>query len=313
MHQALANSMEHMTWLEPEASAVFDLELTEGSYALVGANQHAIAHLEAAPGGATSLSVEVIDGQIVGTSTLATGRVRLTMRNRTRHPALVLWASTAWAKTFDWASRVIAFEPFLSAKQLITNQTFRELHRAEGVGADGGMQLRSLAILFTDLTASTELYERVGDLKALELVRRHFEVLESIIARERGAVVKTIGDAVMASFAEPARALSAAAAMHEEMAKLEASESLTLKIGVHVGSCVAIESNQQLDYFGRTVNVAARVQARAGAGEVVTTQDVFDHPAALQIARTRFASSHPERLHLKGIEGEVLVHRLRAF
>ena len=167
--------------------------------------------------------------------------------------------------------------------------TTLELYRAEGVGTDG-MQLRSLAILFTDLTASTELYERVGDLKALDLVRRHFEVLQRVIAAERGAVVKTIGDAVMASFAEPDRALAAAAAMHRQMDQLGASEALTLKIGVHVGSCVAIESNQQLDFFGRTVNVAARVQAKAGAGDVVITKEVLDHAAAREVARSQFTS-----------------------
>ena len=150
----------------------------------------------------------------------------------------------------------------------------------------------------------------MGDLRALDLVRKHFEVLEKVNAQERGAVVKTIGDAVMASFAEPDRALAAAAAMHRQMKLLGASEELTLKIGVHVGSCVAIESNQQLDFFGRTVNVAERVQAKAGAGEVVITQDVLDHPAANEIARTQFGSMTQERVHLKGIEGDVLVHRL---
>jgi class 3 adenylate cyclase len=239
------------------------------------------------------------------------GPVKLVVRNRTGQPALFMCGSTAWTQTFDWAKAESRFDPMVTAKQLLTNQTFRELYRSEGVGAEGGMQLRSLAILFTDLTASTELYERVGDLRALDLVRKHFDVLQRVIAAERGAVVKTIGDAVMASFAEPDRALAAAAAMHRQMEQLGASEALTLKIGVHVGSCVAVESNKQLDFFGRTVNVAARVQAKAHAGDVVITQEVFANPAAREVARTLFAPAVEEHVQLKGIEGDVVVHRLR--
>lgn len=312
MHELIAKSFEVVRWLAPGESTTLALNLAPGPYVLAAPHEHAAMHLEAGPGGAAEQTVELLDGQLVGATRLANGPVKLVVRNRTGRPALFLCGSTAWATTFDWANGTSKFNPMVTGKQLLTNQTFRELYRSEGVGAEGGMQLRSLAILFTDLTASTELYERVGDLRALDLVRKHFDVLQRVIAAERGAVVKTIGDAVMASFAEPDRALAAAAAMHRQMERLGASEVLTLKIGVHVGSCVAVESNKQLDFFGRTVNVAARVQAKAQAGDVVITQDVLDHPGAREVARTQFAPALAERVHLKGIEGEVVVHRLRA-
>jgi class 3 adenylate cyclase len=311
LHDRIASSMQISRWLPTGETTTLELNLEPGTYVLCVPHLHAIAHLETSENGTSELAFEVLDGQIVGAAPLKPGPVKIVVRNRTPKPVLALWGSTSWTKTFDWTGASAKFAPQVSAKQLLTNQTFRELYRAEGVGTDGGMQLRSLAILFTDLTASTELYERVGDLKALDLVRRHFEVLQGVIAAEHGAVVKTIGDAVMASFAEPDRALAAAAAMHRQMAKLGASEELTLKIGVHVGSCVAIESNQQLDFFGRTVNVAARVQAKAGAGDVVITREVLEHPSAREVAKTQFTSASEERVHLKGIEGEVEVHRLR--
>ena len=311
LHERISGSMEISRWIPPGGSTTLELNLQPGPWVLCVPHHHSIAHLEAGERGTSELAFELLDGQIVGAAPIKAGPVKIVVRNRTPKPALALWGSTAWTKTFDWSQGGAKFSPQLTAKQLLTNQTFRELYRAEGVGTDGGMQLKSLAILFTDLTASTELYERVGDLKALDLVRRHFEVLQRVIAAERGAVVKTIGDAVMASFAEPDRALAAAAAMHRQMAMLGASEELTLKIGVHVGSCVAIESNQQLDFFGRTVNVAARVQAKAGAGDVVITREVLEHPSAREVAKTQFTSSSEERVHLKGIEGEVAVHRLR--
>jgi class 3 adenylate cyclase len=70
--------------------------------------------------------------------------------------------------------------------------------------------------------------------------------LRGIIASQRGAVVKTMGDAIMASFAEPAPALQTAITMHREIQSLSLGEELLLKIGLHTGPCIAVESNSQL-------------------------------------------------------------------
>ena len=86
---------------------------------------------------------------------------------------------------------------FLTAKRLLTNQIFRDIYRTDTLDVDQGLKLTSLTFLFTDLKGSTELYDRVGDLVAYDLVREHFRVLNEIVASEAGAVVKTIGDAVM--------------------------------------------------------------------------------------------------------------------
>jgi hypothetical protein len=95
---------------------------------------------------------------------------------------------------------------FLTAKRLITNQTFRDIYRTETLDVDQRLKITSLTFLFTDLKGSTELYERVGDLVAFDLVRAHFGTLAEVVAAEAGAVVKTIGDAVMATFPTPERA-----------------------------------------------------------------------------------------------------------
>ena len=125
--------------------------------------------------------------------------------------------------------------------------------------AEGGLEFKGSTLLFTDLKGSTVLYERLGDLRAYELVRQHFAVLRSIAAAAGGSIVKTIGDAVMASFADPLAAMHAVTRMHQAIEQLGEGE-LHLKIGVHSGSCIAVELNDRLDYFGRTVNIAARVQ-----------------------------------------------------
>src|SRR6202012_4313176 len=99
--------------------------------------------------------------------------------------------------------------PFLTAKRMLSNQTFRDVFKADNLEIDQRLKITSLTFLFTDLKGSTALYERVGDLAAFDLVRAHFRALLDIIASEKGAVVKTIGDAVMATFVKPEHAIAA--------------------------------------------------------------------------------------------------------
>jgi len=73
---------------------------------------------------------------------------------------------------------------FLTAKRLLTNQTFRDIYRTETLDVDQRLRITSLTFVFTDLKGSTELYERVGDLVAYDMVRAHFGVLTEVVAAE---------------------------------------------------------------------------------------------------------------------------------
>src|SRR5262249_28977179 len=148
------------------------------------------------------------------------------------------------------------------------------------------LRILSLTFLFTDLKGSTELYERVGDLAAYELVRSHFSVLQNIVGMESGAVVKTIGDAVMATFETPDHAVSAALKMRDGMNSLNSErghEDLLLKIGIHEGPCLAVSLNDRQDYFGQTVNIASRVQGLAQSRSIFATEPVVENPESTAI------------------------------
>jgi len=204
--------------------------------------------------------------------------------------------------------------PFLTAKRLLTNQTFRDLYRPDSlVDVDQRLKITSLTFLFTDLKGSTELYERVGDLAAYDLVKAHFGVLNQIVAGESGAVVKTIGDAVMATFPAPERGLSAALRMREAMRALNAErgrEDLTLKIGVHEGPCLAVSLNDRLDYFGQTVNIAARVQGLAVSRSIFATQPVVEHPAAARVLSETGLTPQAQQCTLRGISDNFRVYEI---
>ena len=90
----------------------------------------------------------------------------------------VVWIENRDAST----SCVGKCRPNLTAKRIFTNQTFRDLYRTDTLAVDQSLKIVSLTFLFTDLKGSTELYARVGDLVAYELVRQHFHAAH----RDRG-------------------------------------------------------------------------------------------------------------------------------
>ncbi len=200
--------------------------------------------------------------------------------------------------------------PFLTAKRLLSNQTFRDLYRTDTLDIDQRLKITSLTFLFTDLRGSTELYERVGDLAAFDLVKTHFKVLNEIVATEAGAVVKTIGDAVMATFPTPDRAVAAAMRIRDAMRALNDArgcEDLLLKIGIHEGPCIAVSLNERQDYFGQTVNIASRVQHLATSREIFATSSVLQDPRASSLLSDRGLNPISHNVTLRGIASEISI------
>src|SRR5205814_1694428 len=203
--------------------------------------------------------------------------------------------------------------PCVTAKRLLSNQTFRDIYRTDTLDVDQRLKITSLTFLFTDLKGSTELYDRVGDLVAFDLVKEHFMLLQEIVAAESGAVVKTIGDAVMATFPTPDRAVAAALRMRDAMRSLNEkhrSEDLLLKIGIHEGPCLAVTLNDRQDYFGQTVNIASRVQGLAVSRSIFATGSVVDHPQVSELLATDGIKPTQRRLPLRVIAEEVAVYEI---
>ena len=203
--------------------------------------------------------------------------------------------------------------PFLTAKRMLSNQTFRDVFKADNLDIDQRLKITSLTFLFTDLKGSTALYERVGDLAAFDLVRAHFRALLGIIASEKGAVVKTIGDAVMATFVKPEHAIAAGLRMRAAMGELNVergTQDLLVKIGIHEGPCLAVMLNERQDYFGQTVNIAARVQGLATSQSIHATGGVIEEPAVSLLLKERSITPIQKEAALRGIADKVLVYEI---
>src|SRR4029079_6795600 len=201
-------------------------------------------------------------------------------------------------------------KPILTAKRVLSNQTFRDVFKADNLNIDQRLKITSLTFLFTDLKGSTALYERVGDLNAFDLVRAHFRALLEIIAAEKGAVVKTIGDAVMATFVRPEHAIVAGLRMRAAMDELNeqrGTADLIVKIGIHEGPCLAVMLNERQDYFGQTVNIAARVQSLSTARALHITGPVLDAPAVAEVLEQRAIKPIQKQAALRGIADKMVV------
>jgi class 3 adenylate cyclase len=237
------------------------------------------------------------------------GPLRLTLENRTDKRLI----PTVFIAGHELHEMMKNRRPFLTAKRLLSNQTFRDIYRTDTLDVDQRLKITSLTFLFTDLRGSTQLYERVGDLAAFDLVSTHFRVLHEIVASGAGAVVKTIGDAVMATFTSPDRALAAALKMRHAMRKLNeerGGEDLLLKIGIHEGPCIAVTLNERQDYFGQTVNIASRVQHLATSSEIFATGVVVENDGALGVLQAEGLKPMSHNATLRGIANEVAIYAI---
>jgi class 3 adenylate cyclase len=157
---------------------------------------------------------------------------------------------------------------------------FRDLFAGEYIAADVQIEVGEQTILFSDMIGSTRFYERHGDARAFAAVKRHFQEVHAIVRASEGVVVKTIGDAAMAAFHTPAAALKAALELQERFHPDHDDLGILIRISLNMGSCIAVSLNSGIDYFGRTVNLAAKLQACVSAGQIAFPEALRRDPRA---------------------------------
>ena len=220
-------------------------------------------------------------------------RPALNLRNETEAEQLVILERLAWGDQAATAAEVTAL------------QIFRDLFSTEALRRGEQISVGTLTVLFTDLRNSTQLYREIGDATAFGRVMNHFDVLKKVIAEEDGAIVKTIGDAVMAVFRRPAAALKAMLSAQEMLAAPAPGVApLTLKAGLHAGPCIAVTLNDKLDYFGSTVNMAARLESLSNGNDVIISRVLYDDPEVRELIAAENLQTTPFEISLKGFQEE---------
>lgn len=219
----------------------------------------------------------------------------LSLENDSAAEQLFILERMAWADEAATAAEVTAL------------QMFRDLFAEEALRPGDQITVGSLTILFTDLCGSTRLYREIGDAVAFGAVMNHFDVLRCAIAAEGGAIVKTLGDAVMAAFPSPAPALRAIIGAQQTLAAPpRGMRPLLLKAGIHTGACIAVTLNGRLDYFGSNVNIAARLEPLSTGRDCVISAAVHKDPsvAALLAEPGGRLAAEPLETALKGFDDE---------
>jgi class 3 adenylate cyclase len=251
--------------LPPGATRTLSLPLEEGRYRLRALAVPGGQLITVAPDGASRSDFRITSDGWPDREVRLSPRPALRYENATHDEQLFVLERMAWSDQATTAAEVTAL------------QSFRDLFAGEALRPGQEISVGSLAVLFTDLRDSTRLYRHIGDAPAFGLVMQHFDVLRDAIAAEEGAIVKTIGDAVMAVFRQPAAALRASLRAQRRLADpAEGRRPLLLKAGIHYGPCIAVTLNERLDYFGSTINIAARLAGLSSGDDVVISTSVRD-------------------------------------
>jgi class 3 adenylate cyclase len=284
----------HVT-LEPGQFRELPAKLLPGDYRLRTLEPGPEASITWESGGFPEL---VADADRMETGVPAPAGV-LRLVNRSRRPLTLIVEERSWVRDA------------LTADRVTTLQAFRDLFAGETLRPGDDVGIGDITLMFTDLKGSTAFYERVGDAGAYRLVREHFAFLAARVREHDGAIVKTIGDAVMAAFADPGNAVAAALSIQDKITRFNAGhggEAIVIKLGLHKGPCIAVTLNERLDYFGSTVNLAARLQMQSIGGDIVLSTDLADDPAVAPVLRGR--TLRAEIAAVKGFEHPVSFVRI---
>jgi class 3 adenylate cyclase len=188
--------------------------------------------------------------------------VTLTIRNASNRPRTLIVEHRAW------------MQDVLTAHEATTLQCFRVLYHNEILRPGDCVEIDNVVLMFTDIKASTALYNTLGDAAAYALVREHFAILAGCVRNHQGSIVKTIGDAIMAAFSDPRDGVQCAFAIQQAFAAFNAERPasefrVTVKLGMHMGPCIAVTLNGILDYYGKVANLTARLASLSEGGDLV--------------------------------------------
>lgn len=265
-HPQISPHVVIQQYLKPGQRRYIKTQLQDGVYHLKASNAEGEAVLYVSDNGQDTIRVRLTKLGIDGEAQIV-NQPNLILENTTDKDQLFTIQKTTWDPEEVTAAHVTSLQVF---RDLFTHEVLR---KGEKIAVD------QLTLMFTDLFNSTGMYNQDGDDHAVGRVIEHFDVLHEAVAKEEGAIVKTIGDSVMAVFSNPAQAFRAFANAQKIISKDKRfDKSLKLKAGIHHGSCVAVNLNSKIDYFGSTVNMASRLVDYADENEVVISEVVSSNP-----------------------------------
>jgi class 3 adenylate cyclase len=274
------------------------LHLEAGRYNLRASNVPGMLPLRASPGGPAESILRVTDFGWPDKEQGIGVEPTLRLVNATETPQAFQLERVAWSDQATTAADVTIL------------QVFRDLFGSEVLRPGEEISVGSITLMFTDLYESTRLYQKIGDAPAFGRVQEHFVDLEKAVAAEGGSIIKTMGDAVMASFRVPAAALRAVWQAQKIIAGY-GEPLLQMKIGIHQGPCIVVNMNERLDYFGSMVNIAARLTEFSAGGEIVLSEAVYNDTQVQTWLRENRVDFEKVSANIKGFDEPVPVWKIK--
>ena len=279
--------------LPPREQREFSLPLELGNYRLRTLELPGSQDLTVSAGGATTAGLKLSESGWDQEALQVNEQFSLAVENETDAEQLLMLERLEWSDQATTAAEVTAL------------QMFRDLFATEALRPGEQISVGTLTVLFTDLRNSTQLYREIGDATAFGRVMSHFDVVKKAIAEHDGAVVKTIGDAVMAVFRCAADGLVAMLEVQRALAEPpDGGNPLQLKAGLNTGPCIAVTLNDRLDYFGSTVNMAARLECLSSGSDVIISGSVYEDARVRELIESDNFLVEPFDMTLKGFENE---------
>jgi adenylate cyclase len=243
-------------------------------------------------GGAPSVRINVGPGPAPADEPVVAPDGILNILNADTEPRLAVIERVAWS------------DQSVTAAAVTSRQIFRDLFSHEILRQGERISVGVITIVFTDLKNSTQLYRDIGDAPAFGRVLNHFDTIKAFVSDEGGGIVKTMGDAVMATFTSPAAALRAMRKAQDALsAPQKARSPFALKCSIHQGPCLAINQNERLDFFGTTVNVGARLCTLSTGEDIVVSGPIVRDPqvVALMASPRSSLSARHDAAPLRGV------------
>jgi hypothetical protein len=162
---------------------------------------------------------------------------------------------------------------YLAPMKVFSSPIFRNYFSDQAIGHGVQLKVPEQIILFTDIVKSTKFYKKHGDCEAFMKVQKHFNIIYRLLSKYNGLLVKTIGDAVMASFSEVDDVVSFCKEVNTAISN-DDEINFELRYSAHKGNMIAVNNNKGIDFFGNNVNIAAKLQEVANANELSLSLEI---------------------------------------
>jgi class 3 adenylate cyclase len=270
------------------------LEMAPNSYRITSPQRGELARLEIRHEGPEAVTLTCSTAQAADIEMCSGGTLRIL--NDTAHDILLCIDESAWVR--DAATAAV----------VTSQQAFRDQFGSEVLSPGVEIGVEQVVVLFSDLKGSTAMYRDSGDAAGYAAVRDHFEAMRRTVRKHNGGIIKTIGDAVMAVFTDPVDAVSAALEIQQRPHSSLGRDSV--KLGLHSGPAIAVTANDLLDYFGQTVNLAARLQAQSIGGDIVLSRHTAEDAGVADLLRRMAVSIHTECVEVRGFSSHIEMVRI---